>query len=510
MRPKIPSRAAGLTVLVLASWMATVAVADGPVSPPPTAPTVAPSAEPSVLLLTTGQVVQGTITETDEGYEVKTKIGPLPYRRHQVERAFGSLAEVYQYQVQRLPSGDTDERLKLARWCLEQKLIPEAQEQLEAVLAVSPSHGPAKAMLFQLRAAARGGATTDQAVVRTGGEQPRVEPPGTLSLTALRDAYRASPRGAGLPVIFDLPPALAVKRYQEFAVFVHPDLQRRCAECHHETSNLPFQLIRAQSKRDLENELLVRANLDAVLHLVDPKDPSRSALISAAVLPHKPTGRPILTGRNDPTYGRIATWLNGIKSPTAAPPAAAPAVAKTDSVVPARLNGATGGAMGRPGGFAADRSGAAPTPEATPAPGAPQPRAAASPPGARQFSPLPAPAETGAPNTVRLRSGETVAVDPVPAGQLLPGSTVGRPYAPPPPSAFQPQQRPVPPAPAEPNQAAPATATADPKKKTINVPGEGEVEVVDLDEPPTPAPKDKKKPKLKTDALQKFITGGRR
>jgi hypothetical protein len=484
MSTKTASLAAGLTALGCLAFSAAWTVADGP----------APAAEPppSVLLLADGSVVRGTILETDDGYIVRTPIGQKLYRRRVVERTFGSLEEIYAYKLERLPARDPDERLRLAKWCLAQKLLPEAREQLAAILAAEPEHPRAQAMLFQIDAAlARRTAPADAAVQRTAVEP--IEPPAALKLNELRDAARKA-RTVGPPVIFDLPPALAIKRYNDFQAYIHRDLQQTCVKCHHEQSDLAFQMTQARSTRDYNNDLLVRANLDAVLRLVDRQDPSRSRLLGAAIMPHKPDERPILHGANHPTYRRLEMWVAGLKSPTAPP--AGPGPAPGDGVVPAALRAPAP----RPNtGFAADRRGSAPT--------APPPLPAQTPAGP-SASVVPPPADLAAPHSIRLDSGETVPFEPAPAGQILPGSTVGMPKTPP--ATVPPPRVAVPRAPGSP---ADPTATEKPAPKTITVPGIGEVEVVDLDAPTekeAAAKKAGKKDGINKDALQKFITGGRK
>lgn len=468
-------------------WLVVVAggLADGP-APAPGAPPA-----PSLLLLADGQVVRGTVLETDDGYVVRTPIGQKLYPRRIVERAFDSIEAIHDYKLKRLPARDPDERLKLAQWCIAHQLMPEAKEHLEAILAGEPNQPRAKAMLFQVNAAITGRAgRMDPSIQRTAGE--KIEPPGSLSLNALRDAARST-RPVGPPVVFDLPTPLAIKRYNEFQAYVHRDLQRTCAKCHNEQSASQFQLIEAKSHRDMNNDLLVRANLDAVLRLVDAQDPSRSRLLSAAVMPHKPNDRPILSGPNHPIYRNLATWLAGLKSPTAARPAERPG----EGVQPAAYQAPGAPAAPRPNpGFAVGRRGTAmvaPPPPPMP-PTTPGPKFDVSPP--------PSPANIAAPHSIRLPSGETVAAQPAPAGQILPGSTVGMPKTPP--AA----------APPTPRVTTARTADAAGKPvKTVNVPGIGEVEVVDLDAPtddPEPGSgKPARKDGINKAALQRFISGGR-
>ncbi len=485
----------GPPVLTPTPGVAAPATALPPATPQPEAPAQA------VLLLSNGQVVQGTLEETDDGYVVHTPIGQLPYRRRQVEKVFASIAEVYDYRRERTPESDPDERLKLAQWCLAQKLNAEAQTELKHVLALNPEDPRARSMLFQLQSASNRGLPTDASIQRTGAEQ--VEAPAPLSssmLKELREAGRNNPLASGMPVIFDLPQAMAVKRYQEFAEYVHPALQRTCAQCHNEEASSSFQLIQARTRRDLSNDLMTRANLDATLRLINPKDPSKSTLLSAAIMPHPPSGKPILTGPNHPTYRLLITWVQGLRSNTpntAARPATAPAAS---GVVP------TAAERVSPGQFAADRL--------APRPAAPVP-AAAPQPAALPAALVPQPSEEvlASPHTIQFPNGQVQQAAPAPAGQMLPGSTTGIPTTPPPPAAFK---MPSLPGPANP-PAAGATAPTPAGKDTVPIPGLGNVPVMTASDIETAAREreteqaaGKKKKGVDASALQKFMMNRQR
>ena len=81
---------------------------------------------------------------------VTQPVGAMRFPRRRIESVFGSIQEVYKYKLEQLPENDFDERMKLARWCLEQKMETEAREQLRAVMELSPKHLQAKAMLVSL------------------------------------------------------------------------------------------------------------------------------------------------------------------------------------------------------------------------------------------------------------------------------------------------------------------------------------------------------------------------
>ena len=148
---------------------------------------------------------------------------------------------------------------------------------------------------------------------------------------------------SGQPVIFDLPPALAVRRTNEFVRFVHPVLQRACAKCHNEQYPGRFPARPGQDPPRPDDRRLP-GNLDATLRLVDPENLAKSELLSSALVPHGagPNKRPIFRGSNDPEYQILSAWVNNLRPPRS-----------TDGVTP------TGVAMPKPSsgdGFATNRA----------------------------------------------------------------------------------------------------------------------------------------------------------
>jgi len=334
MSPTNFSATAGLTVLGLVFGPAATLMMAFGADPRTDAGTAAPAAfhaptapppnaerEYSVLLKTSGQVIQGKITKTETGYRLRTKVGEIPYGRREVEAVFGTLAEAYEYKNSRTPSHDPDERMKLAQWCLTNGLTDHAKVELERVLELNPQHHRAKGMLFQMDAVASREPKVDGAVVRSSVEMPlRSAPsadpnaPGVLNLDDLREKYRRNPNGAGVPVIFDLPAPQAIRRYQQFAQRVHPILQKQCAGCHNERTPGSFPLFQAKNRRDLGNDFIIRANLDATLRLINPDDPAKSEVLTSSLMPHPPKNQPIFLGPNQFSYRELSAWVMGLKS----------------------------------------------------------------------------------------------------------------------------------------------------------------------------------------------------
>jgi hypothetical protein len=170
-------------------------------------------------------------------------------------------------------------------------------------------------MLVSLEQAAARLARRKDPDLRRAEATPDDNRPEALDSALLRNAQR----GLGmkdLPVIFDLPLPLAIKRTEEFNRFVHPLLQVYCANCHDGQYDGKFQLVPMRGRADRSSDAL-RANLDATLQLIDPKNPSRSVLLSSTLRPHGPgvKPRPIFPGSNDRAYKVLAEWANHLVAP---------------------------------------------------------------------------------------------------------------------------------------------------------------------------------------------------
>jgi hypothetical protein len=357
MSPQNPSLIVGLAAPGLL-WLAT-SVAPGQSVPPPQAPAQAPTY--AALLLSNGKVVRGEIVE-DAGvgvYRLRQGGGSVPFPRSMVQKAAGSVEELYRFRVARLAVSDPDERVKLARWCLTEHLPAQAREQLLAVQAMCPNDAEVDRMLKNLSANVSGVGKVDEATRQAGFEAP--SPLSPQAVVKARNHY-----GNALPVIFDLPPAQAVPRAAEFARYIQPILLQNCARCHNDKYPGMFQLVEVRNNRDKQNPDIARANLDATLRLIDPDDPSQSKLLSSGLVPHGPSKNAIFSGPNNPSYRDLANWTKSLRpAPNAAARPAGGPVNRTgfNAPEPAPMPG---------DGFAADRGGRGPSgraPAPSPLPG---------------------------------------------------------------------------------------------------------------------------------------------
>lgn len=333
MSPKNPMLTVGLTAL---GWLGVLAAQAAPpeaLPMPSGLPAVlAPSSPPTVLLKSNGQILSGVITREEGKYLVSVPGGEIRVADYDVEGVFPSLTAIYQHKLASIPDNDPDEHLKIARWCLSHKLNAEARAELKHVLVLSPNAREAKAMLVWVdsssaRLAAR--PRVDAGLMQTGGQlvERSGKGAGTLAAPAEIDPSvlhqaRRELGVRGVPVIFDLPPALAAKRTDQFARIVHPVLQRACAKCHNEQHEGKFQLVEVRTPRDNTSNVL-RSNLDATLQLIDPENPVRSELLSSTLLPHGngTNKRPIFRGSNDPRFQILVTWVASLRVGTNRAPA---------------------------------------------------------------------------------------------------------------------------------------------------------------------------------------------
>ena len=298
--------------------------ADDPSRTEVSPPVQANASRERYLMLTNGQLIKGVLSETDTECLVEQKIGVMHFPKKRVEGSFDSLRQAYEYRLAQLPDRDSDESMKLALWCLNLKLTAEARALLTAILEQSPNHPEARARLLSIEQAATRLAhrerdpdvrrTEDLDVRRTEGEPMSDQKPEALDSAVLRHAQRALGI-RDLPVIFDLPLPLAIKRTEEFSRYVHPLLQVYCAKCHDAQFQGQFQLVPIKSRADRSSTAL-RANLDATLRLIDPENPSHSVLLSSTLRPHgNGAKRPIFPGSNDRAYMIIARWVNQLAAP---------------------------------------------------------------------------------------------------------------------------------------------------------------------------------------------------
>ncbi|MCK4601752.1 MAG: hypothetical protein KAU28_04765, partial [Phycisphaerae bacterium] len=94
------------------------------------------------------------VTETEDGYEVRTRMGVVKLQRHEVE----SITDVvdpkqeYDERLAELADDDVDGHIGLGRWASENELTDEAMARFRHVLEIEPDNQEAALLLRQLEA----------------------------------------------------------------------------------------------------------------------------------------------------------------------------------------------------------------------------------------------------------------------------------------------------------------------------------------------------------------------
>ncbi|WP_165247480.1 hypothetical protein [Paludisphaera soli] len=318
------------SALGLAGWKAQDPVDPAAALPAPPAQAAPAAAAEKLVLLLDGRFVKGVVTEDEEEDKVivTQPVGAMTFPAGKIERIFATMAEVHAYKRDQVPDDDMDEQLKLAQWCLANGMPAEAQEHLALILKIDPKHLRATAMKTSITMAEARLAKRQQmdAGVQQAGAEVVDTSPAALDMAVVLGARRRMGNN-DLPLVFDLPPNAALRRFQEFSNYVHPVLQAYCAKCHAERYDGEFQLVHVRNKAEQTPEA-VRANLDAALRLVDREVPGRSELLASSLRPHGrgPNTRPIFPSSNDRAYQILSMWVSNLRSkPVPNPLAGAPA-----------------------------------------------------------------------------------------------------------------------------------------------------------------------------------------
>jgi len=229
--------------------------------------------EPGVLLLKSGRLVHGRISESSGGFVVDLKNGRMLVPFNQVRMHAASANEVYYKLRKTVPEGSVNYRLELATWCLNNKLYNQARNEVQTVLKAEPQNPTAGRMLTRIDALLD--TKRDDAAEQRPSLAERLLAPETKSLAGL------SPDAAAA-----------------FVARVQPILMNNCAlaGCHGPKEKNDFNLLRVHLTSGSRRGQSER-NLAAVLRYVDVRRPEASLLLEKPKGSHGRRGRTIFRGR---------------------------------------------------------------------------------------------------------------------------------------------------------------------------------------------------------------------
>lgn len=254
-----------------------------------------------VLVLSNGQTLEGKITRAGDRYCVVLKGGEINLPAGQVVLQCRDLPEAYERQRNARIEPRVQDHLKLAKWCLQNKLATEARQELDDAAQLEPNNPNIAVLRRRLEI------VQQPPKVRTASH---AEAP--VSADELDRMVRSMPPGA----------------MEGFTNTVQPLLLNQCATaaCHGGQSAQSLRLLRGAGGRPPSRRLTQR-NLHQLLAFIDRQLPAQSQVLKAAGEPHGSSQAPILKGRDSEQFRQLAEWVHMVSQ---TPDPKAPAMLPVD------------------------------------------------------------------------------------------------------------------------------------------------------------------------------------
>jgi hypothetical protein len=237
-----------------------------------------PRSSGKVLILDNERAVEGDIALCGDQYCIRRGEGEISFPATKAVRLCADWDEALAFMKSRANLQDPDERLRLARWCQQQRLLAQALAEVKTALELRPAHAPARQLQILLQ----------KEIAVESNKSTTTSPP---------------------PSLVAPPPPVDVGA-ESFALFsskVHPILMNTCASCHAAEQGGNFHLLRAY-----EGGLrpAMQRNLAAVLSQIHMEQPALSPLLIKAASAHGTSDQPPLQGgRQSVPYKSLETWV---------------------------------------------------------------------------------------------------------------------------------------------------------------------------------------------------------
>ncbi|TWT67727.1 hypothetical protein Pla123a_42830 [Posidoniimonas polymericola] len=251
----------------------------------------------SCVLLHNGNVMTGRVSRSG-GRVLLSNVGSqLWLEESAIAHEAATLEEVYQWKRAAIKRPTVNDHLRLASWCLEQRLMPQASRELLEARVADPTDRRVAVLERRLFESSRP-RQSDPAVRPASYEAPVLAPARAPATTSA--------------AIESLPPGVA----EQFVRRVQPILVNNCTAggCHQGTGPEEFILDRSLLHGQGDHRT-THANLTAVLEYIDRHDPAASTLLNAAQRPHAGRTTPAFTGRHAALEAHLVAWVNSVCRP---------------------------------------------------------------------------------------------------------------------------------------------------------------------------------------------------
>ncbi|QDT97848.1 hypothetical protein [Gimesia aquarii] len=229
----------------------------------------------TLLLMKSGRMLSGHISEGAGGYLVKNPSGSLLVPYEDIVFEAKNLHEIYLKQRKSMKFPTANTHLNLARWCITNKLYEEAKIELKDAIRLEPKRSEPQLMLQRLmRDSSTNRLTVNQKI------QEKI----------LKKQAERSEEATSLTGISREQSAIFVRKIQ-------PILSNKCgnANCHGSATKSQFRLTQI-SRRYGNHRIHAERNLAEVLRWIDLDDPTRSQLLVKPEKEHPQRGMVVFSG----------------------------------------------------------------------------------------------------------------------------------------------------------------------------------------------------------------------
>ncbi|TWT36251.1 hypothetical protein KOR34_11550 [Posidoniimonas corsicana] len=257
---------------------------------------------PSCVLLTNGNVMTGRVSRSGGRLLIQGEGSQVWLEESAVVHVAADLEEVYRWKRSQQTRPDIDHHLRLATWCMKQRLFPQASRELLEARVMDPADRRVAALQRQLFEQSRP-RRKDYAVQQAAYEAPA----GVVSATV------EPPAPAMTPDELEQLPAGVL---EQFTRRIQPILVNNCTAggCHQGLGPEQFHLDRS-ILHGAGDYRTTQANLAATLRYVDRVDPAKSELLLAAQQPHAGRSTAAFTGRHAALEAHLVAWVNAACRP---------------------------------------------------------------------------------------------------------------------------------------------------------------------------------------------------
>jgi hypothetical protein len=267
-----------------------------------------PASEGSAILLDNGEVLRGRVERLPGKFRIRSANGSsITLDRARVRHVDASLVGLYEFQRDRLPQATPEDHVRLASWCLEQKMFAESERHLHIALQAVPLPRGVQQLqrrLSNLRQPSQSVTETQPAQASATSRSPS---PGAVSPLAASDdpLWQEEPRDEEL--------------LRSFGTQLQPHLLRNCATafCHGYGAINRFALVRPVADRPVEGTLTAQ-NLRSVIAQITVSHDGAERFLRYSTSAHGTLSRSPLAG-SDAAERRLDEFVRRVQRSPLAP-----------------------------------------------------------------------------------------------------------------------------------------------------------------------------------------------